>query len=111
MSKPLIIEVPRSWFDKYTIPCDFGRPLRPEQIVIEDTEMHADAICIVGWVVWCDRPARAEQLIVGTVIRQRINGQIEELCSHGHIYIKNLPGRKISSTKSFEGPFDVRVVD
>lgn len=110
MTKPLIIEVPRAWFAKYTIPCDWGRPLRPEQIIIEDDAMKAEALVIVGWVVFPER-GTAKEYIVGTVIRQRVNGHIQELCSHEHVYIKRLPGRRVASVRQFEGPFEVKVIN
>ena len=103
------IEIPADWTERYTIPSKWGTFVRPEQIVIEDDKMEADAIVLVGWVVFSEEGPNREYL-VGTVIRQQINGVIEDIESHGHVYIKRLDGRRIVSCRQYEGPFEVKVI-
>lgn len=66
---------------------------RPSFFHIEDTQMEANEICVAGWAVGTDKG----DLIVGTVVSYRKGDVVTHLKSHDHVYIKNLPGRKVTA--------------
>lgn len=104
----LTIRLPKAWLDHYTIPTDFFTVQRPERFVIEDDHMVAEAFVLVGWPVFSDR-GPVQTYLVGTVIGNRIDGRVEDALSHEHVYIKNLPGRRVVDITPYEGPYTVEV--
>lgn len=58
----------------------------PSKLLIEDPHIPAGYVVVHGW--------KCDGLIYGTVVRA---GGIN-MVSHGHTYIEDLPGRKVSVT-------------
>lgn len=63
----------------------------PCLVLIEDEQMEADQIALAGYFVEGDRGS----LIVGTVVAARFGEDIVREPSHDHVYVQNLPGRRV----------------
>lgn len=75
------------WQTRYKI---HGAPML---IHIEDEHVTADEFVLAGWVGYNDK---GEGRLVGSVVAVRIGSDINHTVTHEHVYMKDLPGRKIT---------------
>ena len=70
----------------------------PVYIHFTDEHMLATEVCLAGWIVGRDKG----DLLVGTVVSHRDGDVIAHYTSHDHVYVKDLPGRKIVSVSAID---------
>lgn len=71
------------------------KPVGPPLLIhIEDEHMQADEVVIAGWV--CDSKGTTGKIVLGTVVVSRTDGTVTRMRSHDHIYLLDLPGRKVT---------------